>query len=40
MTPRAALLSLAALGSACATVGFQVKDACPEVRDLVCSGLP
>lgn len=33
---RARLLLLAALAPACATVGSQVKNACPEVRDLVC----
>lgn len=36
MTARAALLGLAAITCACATVGSQVKDACPEVRGLVC----
>ena len=35
MTARAALLALA-LFSACATVGSQVKDACPEVQGIVC----
>lgn len=36
MTARAVAIALAALSSACATVGSQARDVCPEYRGLVC----
>lgn len=37
LAPLAVIALAAALAAGCATVGDQVKDACPESRNLVCA---